>query len=570
MSYKHWNIFATPNQEIINALKNELNISEPTAVLLANREIVNFEQAKAFFRPELSMLHDPFLMKDMQIAVDRLEKAISNEEKVLVYGDYDVDGTTSVSMMYSFLKENFPNLTLEYYIPDRYKEGYGVSLLGIEYAHEGNFDLIITLDCGIKGGLSLKLAHEYGIDVIVCDHHLPDDILPVATAILDPKRTDCPYPFKELSGCGVGFKLIEALCLQLQLSKELALKYLDYVTISICADIVPIVGENRVLAYYGLKLLNRNTKPGIEALKNIAGIKSEINVHNIVFGFAPRINAAGRIEHAKASVDMLIAETQEHAMNYAKVVSENNSVRRDFDSSITIEALEMIESDDFTKNAWSTVLFKNDWNKGVVGIVASRCIEKYHRPTIILTESNGKAVGSARSIPGFDLYKGIGACEELLEQYGGHTHAAGITIKIENIEAFKHKFDKIVRNSITEKELIQSINVDYELKFDDITRNFFNIVQQFAPFGPQNMQPVFVTEQVYYTSPPRIMKEEHIKFNLFQVNNGSSFEAVGFKMAEFGKLLKPETPFNICYQIVENTFNNQSKLELLLKDIHTI
>lgn len=567
MNVKQWKITSRPPQIDIDRMRKLLNVSEATAILLLNRGIDSFEVAKFFFRPDLSHLHNPFDMKDMSIAVDRLKRAILKEERILVYGDYDVDGTTSVSMMYSFLKENFPFLILDYYVPDRYTEGYGVSLQGIEYAKSGGFGLIITLDCGIKADRALCLAKKYNIDVIVCDHHLPADVLPPAVAILDPKRVDCSYPYKELSGCGVGFKLLQGLCYSMGIAEQCYLKYLDYVAISICADIVPITGENRVLAYHGIKLMNKPLKPGIEALKSVAGIKSEINVHNIVFGFAPRINAAGRIEHARASVGLLIAETLEDALGRAKVVNDNNATRKDFDSSITQEALSMIENDEFVRAAWSTVLFKNDWNKGVVGIVASRCIEKYHRPTIILTESNGKAVGSARSIPGFDLYKGIGECEELLEQYGGHMHAAGLTLKIENIIPFRLKFEEVVRKSISIEQLNPIVEVDLCVDFDEITRKFYDVIQQFAPFGPQNMQPVFVSNGVYFKTPIKIMKEEHIKMSLFQMDNVKAFDAIGFKMVHFVSGLKENTPFRICYQIVENSFNNSIKLELLLKDI---
>lgn len=567
MNVKQWKIASRPPQVDIDLLRKSLNVSEATAILLLNRDIGNFDEAKVFFRPDLSHLHDPFEMKDMSEAVDRLRMAIVERENILIYGDYDVDGTTSVSMMYSFLKENFPFLILDYYVPDRYTEGYGVSLQGIEFARSSGFSLIITLDCGIKSDKALCLAKNYNIDVIVCDHHLPADVLPPAVAILDPKRTDCLYPYKELSGCGVGFKLLQGLCHSMGIEDQCYLKYLDYVAISICADIVPITGENRVLAYHGIKLMNKPLKPGIEALKSVAGIKSEINVHNIVFGFAPRINAAGRIEHAKASVGLLIAETLEEAMGRAKLVNDNNTTRKDFDSSITEEALLMIENDEFVRTAWSTVLFKNDWNKGVVGIVASRCIEKYHRPTIILTESNGKAVGSARSIPGFDLYKGIEECGELLEQYGGHMHAAGLTLKIENVMPFRLKFEEVVRKRISLEQLNPIIEVDLCIGFDEITQKFYDVIRQFSPFGPKNMQPVFVSNGVYFKTPIKIMKEEHIKMCLFQRDNVQAFDAIGFKMAHFISGLKENTLFRICYQIVENNFNNSARLELLLKDI---
>lgn len=393
----NWVVAKKPNTELLTNLQKALNISSATATLLVNRGIIDFDGAKLFFRPEIHHLHDPMLMKDMDVAVKRMIDALKNNEKILVYGDYDVDGTTSVSMMYLFLKDNF-TCEVEYYIPDRYKEGYGVSKQGIYYAKENDFNLIITLDCGIKGEESLKLAHELGIDVIVCDHHLPGDSLPIATAILDPKRKDCPYPFKELSGCGVGFKLIQAVCSALQLSPEIAYSFLDLVTISICADIVSMTGENRVLCYYGLEILNKHPKkPGIQALVEISGFKDKIlDVGNVVFGFAPRINAAGRLVHASESVKLLTATNYEDALEFAKKINTHNTNRKDVDSSITAEALEMILQDDFTKNAWSTVLFKKDWHKGVVGIVASRCIENYYRPTIILTQTeDGKAVGSA-------------------------------------------------------------------------------------------------------------------------------------------------------------------------------
>ncbi|HEY8399612.1 MAG TPA: single-stranded-DNA-specific exonuclease RecJ, partial [Cytophagaceae bacterium] len=445
---KRWDFKAIPDDESIKQLSEAINVNPSLATILIQRNIKTFDEAKSFFRPSLAELHDPFLMEDMVVAVSRIEKAIQRREKILIYGDYDVDGTTAVSLVYSFLKNVYP--AIEYYIPDRYKEGYGISYKGIDYASKNHFSLIISLDCGIKSTEHIKYAKERSIDFIICDHHTPGQELPEAVAVLDPKRKDCNYPYKELSGCGVGFKLMEAFARKNNIPSSELLPFLDLVAISICSDIVPITGENRILTYYGLQQINKNPRPGVKALIGVSGLKKELDVTNVVFGLGPRINAAGRIAHANAAVQLLTCENTEEAEQWAKNIDDKNLTRKDFDSSITEEAIQMIEQDELLLQARSTVLFKKDWHKGVIGIVASRCIEKYYRPTVILTESNNYATGSARSVDGFDLYEAISRCSDLLEQFGGHMYAAGLTLKKENIPAFAEKFESVVRELITE------------------------------------------------------------------------------------------------------------------------
>lgn len=556
--------FTSDQQQAAQELAESLKVTQYLATLLVQRGISDFEQSRQFFRPELSQLHDPFLMKDMKRAVERINKAITKGEKILIYGDYDVDGTTSVTLFYGFLRKIYDRL--DYYIPDRYVEGYGVSWQSIDWAEENGFTLIVTLDCGIKSVDKVAAAAERGIDFIICDHHRPGDELPPAAAVLDPKRIDCEYPYKELTGCGVGFKLLQAFCIDQQIGQEALFDYLDLLVVSIASDIVPITGENRILAYYGLKRLNASPRSGIKALIEIAGITGTLDITNVVFGLGPRINAAGRIKHAKEAVKLLLSEVEEEAAEFAQEINKHNSERRNFDSSITEQALFMIENDDWFVDAKSTILYKEDWHKGVIGIVASRCIEKYHRPTIILTLSHGKATGSARSVPGFDVYEAIEECADLLEQYGGHTFAAGLTLPLDNLEAFKIRFNEIVSSRILPDQLIPMINIDMLLELDSLSPKFYNILRQMGPFGPGNMTPVFESRNLSISGKPVIMKEKHIKFDVRQ-NGSPTYTAVGFGMSQFYPDLVNGRPFSICYTLEENNFRDKKTLQLSLKDI---
>ncbi|MFD2246686.1 single-stranded-DNA-specific exonuclease RecJ [Pontibacter ruber] len=563
---KRWVYNEEASPEVINGLAESLKISPTLASILCQRSICTYEEAKAFFRPLLSALHDPFLMKDMDRAVDRLSEALHKSEKILVYGDYDVDGTTSVALMYSFLRQYTHQI--EYYIPDRYKEGYGVSTQGIDYAAEHGFSLIISLDCGIKSADKVAYASRLGIDFIICDHHLPDEDVPQAVAVLDPKRIDCPYPYKELSGCGVGFKLIQAFCMQQGIPQEEAYKLLDLLVISIASDIVPITGENRILAHYGLLHLNgpQPMRPGLDALKELAGLKGDMDITSIVFGFAPRINAAGRMGDAKRSVRMLLAQTKEEAFQVADIINESNKERRDKDSNITKEALQMIEEDEFVRGANSTVLYKESWHKGVIGIVASRCIEKYYRPTIILTHSNGKASGSARSVHGFNVHSAIESCSDLLDQFGGHMYAAGLTLPVENVPAFRERFEQFVSSTITNEQKVPQIEIDGKINLNQITRNFYNIVRQMEPFGPGNMRPVFVSECVYDTGSVRVVGDSHLKLRLTQ-DGYYSIDAIGFGLSDYYNTISKGIPFDVCYTIEENVYRGVITLQLRIKDI---
>lgn len=553
------------DEEKVNALSSALNISAPLANLLVQRDINSFDEAKYFFRPSLDDLHDPFLMKDMDRAVDRLTNAIANNEKILIYGDYDVDGTTAVSTVYGFLREHYDQL--DYYIPDRYKEGYGISETGIRWAHENGFSLVIALDCGIKAIERVNLANELGVDFIICDHHLPGDLLPSAYAVLDPKRADCSYPFKELSGCGVGFKLLQAFCLQQTIDISVLYGYLDLLAVSIASDIVPIVGENRIMAYYGLKKLNDQPLPGLKAIMDNSGYRGTLDISAVVFGIGPRINAMGRISHAHGSIKLLLSKTEEEARGYALKVEGKNSERRNYDSSITKEALEMIEGDEKNLTAKSTVLYRKDWHKGVIGIVASRCIEKYYRPTIILTESNNQATGSARSVQGFNVYEAIAECAELLDQFGGHQYAAGLTMDINNIEAFQEKFERVVSERITNDQLVPQIQVNQTIDFETINQKFFNILKQMAPFGPQNMQPLFATHKVIATANSRVLKGEHLKLFLKQENSNKVMEAIGFGLGDYFDMISAGMSFSVAYTIEENNYMDRVSLQLNVKDI---
>jgi len=563
---KRWVVKPAPDQEAISSLSQSLQISETLATVLCQRGVCTYEEAKYYFRPSLADLHDPFLIRDMDKAINRINEAIFKDEKVLIYGDYDVDGTTSVALVYSYLRDHIEEIDI--YIPNRDIEGYGITVQGVDWAQEHGFTLIISLDCGIKSMEKVAYAKAKGIDFIICDHHLPDTTIPDAVAVLDPKRVDCPYPYKELSGCGVGFKLLQAFCLQNDLDTEPLYALLDLVVVSIAADIVPITGENRIFAYHGLKLLNSGAplRPGLAALKDLASLKDEMDINSIVFGFAPRINAAGRMGDAKRSVHMLLAATKEEAIAKAGVIDQTNKERRGHDTSITKEALLMIEQDDFLRSSRSTVLFKESWHKGVVGIVASRCIEKYYRPTIILTESNGKASGSARSVHGFDVHSAILECSDLLEQFGGHMYAAGLTLPVENVPAFREKFEAVVSRTIKDEQLIPQIELDAPLRLNQITPNFFRIIKQMEPFGPGNMAPVFMSECVYDTGSCRVVGDTHLKLRLEQ-EDSHPIDAIAFGMADYYPKICKGIPFDVCYCIEENVFRGVTTLQLRVKDI---
>jgi single-stranded-DNA-specific exonuclease len=569
---KNWIIREPGHPQDVNRLMESLGVGAPVANLLVQRGITTFEQAKAFFRPELSDLHDPFLMKDMEAAVIRLEAAIKSKERILVYGDYDVDGTTSVAMMYTFLKDHTPNIS--FYIPDRYNEGYGISIKGIDFAATNGISLIIALDCGIKSIEKIAYAKKLGVDFIICDHHTADLTIPDAVAVLDPKRPDCNYPFKELSGCGVGYKLIQAYCQRHNLSQELLNSMLDLVVVSIASDIVPIIGENRVLAYYGLKQLNTNPRSGLKAIIKIAGIENkEICIDDIVFKIGPRINAAGRIETGNSSVELLISDNEASATDMGDQINDFNNTRRNIDSNITKEALDFISGNKDLLGKKATVVYNPGWHKGVVGIVASRLTETYYRPTIVLTESNGFITGSARSVTGFDLYKAIESCSHLLENFGGHMYAAGLTMKKENFKAFKQKFEEIVADSIMVEQLVPSLEIDIELQLKDITPKLYRLIKQFEPFGPENMAPVFITENVVDdgTGRPVGNSKEHLKLNILHEDEPfKPYPAIGFNLANVLPQIKKGYPFDICYCIEENDYRGNTSLQLRIKDIKAV
>lgn len=561
---KRWVRNEGPSAEAVTTLSAQLNINPYLTSILLQRGIDTFDKARLFFRPSLDHLHDPFLMMDMGKAVERLHRAIIGQEKILIYGDYDVDGTTSVALVFSYLQTFYTNC--EYYVPDRYSEGYGVSQEGIEYAVSNGFSLIITLDCGIKASDKVTFANLHGIDFIICDHHLPDADIPNAVAVLDPKREDCSYPYTELSGCGLGFKLIQAYA-RTHRNEEEVYDYLDLVAVSIASDIVPITGENRILAAFGLKKLNENPSPGLKALKEIAAIRNDLDISGIVFTLGPRINAAGRIAHAKGAVKLLIAETEEEAMTLAQAINEKNDQRRVVDLDITSEALAMIEGDEQLRNSHSTVLFKNTWSKGVIGIVASRCIEKYYRPTIILTESNNKITGSARSVNGFDLYEAIEACGDLLDKFGGHRHAAGLTLDFKNLEAFRNRFEQEVAKRITEEMKTPVITIDTEIALDAITPKFMSILKQMAPFGPESLNPVFEANNLLIAHSLSSFKERHVRFFVKQENGTTVLPVVGFDMVKYYDQLSNGNPFRMAFTIEENTYNGNTTLQLRVKDL---
>jgi single-stranded-DNA-specific exonuclease len=559
---KRWNIL-TADEDKVKSLQQALNVHPVLCKILIQRGIETYDKAKDFFRPQLTDLHSPWLMKDMGKAVERIISAINTNEKILVFGDYDVDGTTSVASMYQFLKKIHSRL--DFYIPHRYREGYGVSKAGIDFAKENGFSLIISLDCGIKSADLVAYAKELGIDFIVCDHHLPDKILPPAIAILNPKQTDCNYPYKELCGCGVGFKLMTALAEKMNLPPEALFENLDLLATAIAADIVSMTGENRVLAFHGLKKANEKPNYGIKALVQLSKLVSELHISNLVFMIAPRVNAAGRMDDAKKAVQMFIAETYDEALHFAEMLHSDNTDRKEADSSITEEALALIaENKDWT-NRKSTVVFQPHWHKGVVGIVASRLIEHYYRPTVVLTQSGEYAAGSARSVPGFNLYEAIHACREHLLGYGGHFAAAGMTLETEQVDAFRNKFEEVVAATITPELLIPEIVIDAEISLKDIKQSFYEILCQMEPFGPENLRPVFIAKNVTDTGWSKIVKEQHIRFSLKQDN--VTITGIGFGMAEKFHLFQQKKPLDIVFKIDENEWNGNKSLQMRVIDL---
>jgi single-stranded-DNA-specific exonuclease len=563
MMEKRWNILQA-DADKVGALQDALRINEILCRILVQRGIETFGEARDFFRPRLTDLHDPWLMKDMDKAVERILRALEQGEKILVYGDYDVDGTTAVACLYQFLRQHCAEGRLDFYIPHRYKEGYGISSLGIDHAYKGGFTLVISLDCGIKSAHLISHARELGIDFIVCDHHLPDPELPPAVAILNPKQKDCPYPYKELCGCGVGFKLITALCDRLGPGREAALQYLDLVATAIAADIVPVDGENRIISYYGLKKVNENPNNGIQALVQLSGLQKELKMVNLVFMIAPRVNAAGRMDHARKVVLLFTTRDLEEALSYAGQLHADNTDRKEHDLHTTEEALAMLEKDEGHSDRKSTVVYQPHWHKGVVGIVASRLIEKYYRPTVVLTRSGEVISGSARSVNGFNVYEAIHACREHLLGYGGHFAAAGITLLPEQIGAFTHKFETTVSATIQPQSLFPELTIDAELSLDAIRPSFFNIVEQMQPFGPGNAQPVFVARRVEHKG-SRIVKEQHIRFCLRQ--GTAQMDGIGFGLAGKFPLLQTGVPIDVVFTLDENEWNNQKTLQLRVIDI---
>lgn len=565
MDYK-WTYKTLKDKRLKEELAMVLGIKEDLSALLVNRGIKSFEQAKKYFRPDIDMLHDPFLMRDMDAAVDHLSKALENDESILIYGDYDVDGTTSVSMVYSFLNQLSENIA--FYIPDRYKEGYGLSYQGIDFAEENGISLIICLDCGVKAIDKVEYAKQKGIDIIICDHHRPGKQLPDAIAVLDPKREDCTYPYKELCGCGVGFKLLQAFSIKKGIDRRMLFQYIDLLAIAIGSDIVPITGENRVLAHFGLKKVNENPMPGIRALLEVAKAPELLTITDLVFIIGPRINAAGRIKSGQRAVELLISENADEQIELSKKIDQYNTHRKELDKSITEEALEIINSDSELIQQKSSVVFKDGWHKGVVGIVASRLIEHYYRPTIVLTQSNGKATGSARSVSHFDVYNAIEKCSDLLENFGGHKYAAGLTLDIENVEAFQKKFEEVVSIEIDPELLIPEISIDEVIDFDRISDSFIKIIDQMAPFGPGNMKPIFVTHHCKDTGWTKPLDGGHIKLYIHQEQNPAlKIGGIAFKLGDKLDIIQSGKPFSIAFQVYENEWNGKKKIELMVKDI---
>lgn len=558
-----WVLKPAPKNQVVKLLMDEVRLPLPLATILAQREINSFDSARNFFRPDLENLHDPYLMKDMDKAVERILSAVRKEENILVYGDYDVDGTTAVALMYDFLKSIYPNVS--YYIPDRYSEGYGISFQGIDFAEDNNISLIIALDCGIKAVDKIEYANSKNIDFIICDHHLPSEILPNAIAVLDPKRADCVYPFKELSGCGVGFKLAQALAGKSGIEKEKIYEYLDLLAVSIAADIVPIVEENRTLAFFGLQKLQNSPRPGLASLLG-ENQKEKINISNIVFSIAPKINATGRLEHASQSVELLISKDEDKIREFTSQINSLNIQRKEKDGNVTDEAICQIRANG-EEERFTTVVFDPSWHKGVLGIVASRLIETYYRPTLVLTEGNdGEITGSARSVKDFDIYEIIDSCSDLLMKYGGHRFAAGLTLSKENYDAFKEKFENLVREKIRPAQRKPSIEIDAEIKFSEITKPFLNILRQMEPFGPENMTPIFLTKNLIGGEIKEMGKnKEHIRLTLMD-SFQNKFSAVAFGMGEFSRDFQYRK-FDVVYSVEENYWKGTTYLQLNIRDV---
>jgi single-stranded-DNA-specific exonuclease len=576
---KRWVLKKQGDPDLVASLAADLKVDNHVANLLVQRGITDYASAHKFFRPELEQLHDPFLMKDMEAAVSRIKKAIDSGEKILVYGDYDVDGTSAVALVYSFIHKFYAKVDL--YIPDRYIEGYGISVLGIDFAAENGFTLVIALDCGIKSVEKIDYAKGKGVEFIICDHHRPGKEIPKAVAVLDPKREDCNYPYDELSGCGLGFKLVQAYASRNGIPFPELICYLDLVAISIASDIVQITGENRILSYYGLELINTNPRPGIEAVLQYSNISRKtltpqpgetifsklLNVNDLVFLVGPRINAAGRMESGRNSVMILIAENLQDALKIGEGIDNNNTERRNLDALNTQQAIDMINGSEKMLKAKSTVVYHPDWHKGVIGIVASRLTESFYRPTIVLTESNGLVCGSARSVKDFDIYDAIDECKELLEHFGGHKYAAGLSLKLENLEKFREKFEKIVASRIEEHMQVPEVEIDDFLELNDITPKLVRLLNQFAPFGPGNMTPVFRTDEVVDLGKARIVGKNHLKLNITYSERSVIFDGIAFQQTDHFSYIQGGHPFNICYQIEENEWNGTVKLQLNIKDI---
>jgi single-stranded-DNA-specific exonuclease len=575
---KRWVIKPQGDTEVVRELAKALGIDQYLSNLLVQRGVTTYAEAKVFFRPALNKLHDPFLMKDMDKAIERIDKALANKEKILVYGDYDVDGTSAVALVYTF----FNKITdqIDFYIPDRYTEGYGISFKGIDFACEQQFSLIIALDCGIKAVEKVEYANSKGIDFIICDHHRPGPELPAAKAVLDPKRNDCSYPYKELSGCGIGFKLIQAYAQKNKIPFEDLNQYLDLVVISIASDIVDITGENRILAYFGLKLVNTHPRPGIEALLRYSTVvkKEEVNgglaysreltISDLVFLIGPRINAAGRIESGKNSVRLLITRDLQEALRLGTQINNYNTERKNLDMLATQQAIDMIGSSPELLQAKATVIDHPDWHKGVIGIVASRLTETYYRPTIVFTHSNGLMTGSARSVKDFDIYEAIDACSSCLEHFGGHKFAAGLSLKPENFEEFRKKFEENVKEKLQGIQLVPELEIDSLLPLNLINSRFYNVLKQFAPFGPGNMAPLFMTEGVVDTGGSRVVGKNHLKLCVVHPDvNGGPFSAIAFQQGEHFFKIDKGIPFNICYYVEENEWNGSVTLQLNIKDV---
>ncbi|MCA1757025.1 MAG: single-stranded-DNA-specific exonuclease RecJ [Bacteroidales bacterium] len=566
---KKWILKERPDRVVVKQLMGATGYAEPLAVLMVQRGITTPAEAEAFFTPRYDVLHDPFLMKDMNIAVDRISSAIDKNEKILIYGDYDVDGTTSVALLYSFLSRFSSNL--DYYIPDRYSEGYGVSKEGLDYAQRNNCRVVVTLDCGIKAVEKARYARQLGLDLIICDHHLPGDTIPEAVAVLDPKQPGCNYPYKDLSGCGVGFKFIQAYARVNNIPFSEITPYLDLVAVSIASDIVPVTGENRVLAYYGLRQLNSSPRIGLKEIINSSSSGNrEFTIEDVVFKIGPRINAAGRMNSGRKAVELLVSEDITKARAISLEIEECNNNRRTVDTRITTEALRNISDDQRHSNVRTTVLYNPEWSKGVIGIVASRLIETHYRPTVILTESNGLATGSARSVAGYDLYQAIEECSDLLENFGGHMYAAGLTLKKENVKPFARRFEEVVSATITEEQMTPRVEVDIEIGFDQISIDFFTLLNRFQPYGPLNMAPVFLTRNVEDTGKGRVVGagDEHLKLELCSEATGTgTVPAIAFGLGNMKDIIYSRTPVDIVYTIEMNEFRGTRTLQINIKDI---